>query len=382
MSRMTVALARAPIPEAVPRAAAHAKSSPTILGIQLLRVVAATAVVVSHVQWDLTKHLSLPAALPVLLGLGNAGVDLFFVISGFVMVYSSESLFGRAGAFCKFLARRIARVVPLYWLGTTVMLAYVLLRGFGPSDASLRLVLTSYLFVPYLRPSGEMGPLYGVGWTLNYEMFFYGLFALALIARRVVAVAGLVVLFAALSLIRTLSGGLQLQLSFWFNPLILEFVFGMLLAVVYSSGFRLPPLSAALLLLAALAGFAIPFAPWLPELPRWIGWGIPSAFAVAALSLSSSPLRLAGIAGLGDASYALYLIHPMVIAVARLAAQHGYIEPVKAPWLYLAGIVITCLTLSLAVYQGIERPMTVYCRRLLAAPTASILPTRASLTIE
>jgi peptidoglycan/LPS O-acetylase OafA/YrhL len=371
MPRMTVALAHAPIPEVVPRATAHSKSSPTILGIQLLRVVAATAVVVSHVQWDLTKHLSLPAALPALLGLGNAGVDLFFVISGFVMVYSSESLFGRAGACRKFLARRVARVVPLYWLVTTVMLAYVLLRGLVPSDVSLRLVLTSYLFVPYLRPSGEMGPLYGVGWTLNYEMFFYGLFALALIARRVFAVAGLAVLFAALSLIQTLSGGLHLPLGFWFNPLILEFVFGMLLALVYGFGFRLPPLSAAVLLFAAFAGFAIPFAPWLPELPRWISWGIPSAFAVAALSLSSSPLRLAGIAGLGDASYALYLIHPMVIAVARLAAQHGHIEPVKAPWLYLAGIVIACLALSLAVYRGIERSMTAYCRRLLAAPAGS-----------
>lgn len=354
------ALARAPVPEPAPHAAS---SSPTIFGIQLLRGLAATAVVVSHVQWDLGKHLSLPVALPAQLGLGNAGVDLFFVISGFVMVYSSEGLFGRAGAFREFLARRIARIVPLYWVVTTIMLLYVLLRGFGPSDASPSLVLSSYLFIPHLRPSGEMGPLYGVGWTLNYEIFFYGLFALALVARRMVAVAGLAALFFLLALIQTLCGRLPLPLGYWFDPLILEFVFGMLVALVYRAGFRLGPLGAAVLLLAAAAGFASPF-PWLAELPRWIGWGIPSAVTVGALTLSL-PLRLAGAARLGDASYALYLIHPMVIAVARFAAHHGYIEPAKTAWLYLAGIVIACFALSLVVYSGIERPMTAYCRRFL-----------------
>src|SRR5690349_17528728 len=97
---------------AATQSAAAATSSPTIAGIQLLRAIAATAVVVTHVQWDLMKNLSLPAALPPQLGIGNAGVDLFFVISGFVMVYSSEGMFRRAGAGREFLLRRIARIVP------------------------------------------------------------------------------------------------------------------------------------------------------------------------------------------------------------------------------------------------------------------------------
>jgi peptidoglycan/LPS O-acetylase OafA/YrhL len=360
---MTAVLARVPV--ATARIEAAPVSSPTLLGIQLLRAVAATAVVVSHVQWDLMKHLSPPGALPGQLGMGNAGVDLFFVISGFVMVYSSDGLFGRAGAAREFLSRRIARIVPLYWLVTTIMLGYVLLRGFSRSDASPALVLTSYLFVPFLRPSGEMGPLYGVGWTLNYEMFFYCLFAGALVARRTVAVGGLIALFVALVLINTLSGGLPLPFGYWFDPLILEFAFGMVIAVVYRSGFRLPPVGVRLLLFAAVASFAMSFTPWLPDLPRWIGWGIPSAFAVAALSLSSSPLRLAGATRLGDASYALYLIHPMVIAAARIGAQHGYLAPAKTPWLYLAGLVIACVALSVIIYERLERPLTAFCRRIL-----------------
>ena len=372
---MTAALARVP---PAPRTATAGRASPTILGIQLLRGVAATAVVISHVQWDLTNHLSLPTALPEQLSLGNAGVDLFFVISGFVMVYSSEDLFGRPGAMREFLVRRVARIVPLYWLVTTLMLAYVLLRGFGPSDASPGLAVSSYLFIPFQRPSGEMGPLYGVGWTLNYEMFFYCLFALALLARRGIAVAALTAFYLAIALFHVMSGGLPLPFGYWSDPLILEFTVGMLLALAYQSGFRLPVLGAALLLAAAIASFAVSFTPWFSGLPRWIVWGIPSAFTVAALTFSSSPLRLAGVGRWGDASYALYLTHPMVIAAARIAAQHGYLPPLKMPWLYLGGIVIASIVLSVVVYERIERPMTVYCRRALRSgmrPTAKIRAT-------
>src|SRR5215467_2504234 len=158
-------------------------SNPTIPAIQFLRALAAAAVVAFHVRFDFVNNVSPPGFLPAAFNLGAAGVDLFFVISGFVMVYSSESLFGRPNAPATFLLRRIVRIVPLYWLMTSVMLAYVLARGFGPSDASPQLALASYFFIPYRRPSGAMDPLYGIGWTLNYEMFFYVVFAVAMAAR-------------------------------------------------------------------------------------------------------------------------------------------------------------------------------------------------------
>ena len=372
---MTAALADV---QAAPRTATAGTSSPTILGIQLLRAMAATAVIISHVQWDLTNRLFLPTALPQQLSLGNAGVDLFFVISGFVMVYSSEDLFRRPGGMREFLVRRIARILPLYWLVTTLMLVYVLLRGFGPSDASLGLAVSSYLFIPSPRPSGELGPLYGVGWTLNYEMFFYCLFALALLARRGIAVAALTAFYLALALIHVMSGGLPLPFGYWSDPLIFEFTFGMLLALAYQSGFRLPVLSATLLLIAAIASFAVSLTPWFFGLPRWMAWGIPSALAVAALTFSSSPLRLAGAGRLGDASYALYLTHPMVIAAARIAAQRGYLSPLKMPWLYLAGIVVASIALSVIVYEWIERPMTAYCRRALRRDVRPTVKIRAT----
>ena len=233
------------------------QSSRTISGIQFLRAFAATAVVAFHVRYDIINNISPPGALPASLDQGAAGVDLFFVISGFVMVYSSESLFGRPKASVTFLLRRISRIVPLYWAMTTIMLAYVLARGFGPSDASPLQALASYFFIPYWRPSGVIDPLYGIGWTLNYEMFFYVVFALAVVVRREIAVAGVAVLFAAFVMIASAIDLFPSQVAYLANPLILEFVFGMGIAIAYRAGIRLSSAVSILLVVVAIAELSV-----------------------------------------------------------------------------------------------------------------------------
>jgi exopolysaccharide production protein ExoZ len=348
-----------------PSQSAAGPSRPTIFGIQLLRALAATAVVVTHVQYDFIHHLSLPDALPNALAYGNAGVDLFFVISGFVMVYSSDALFGRKGAPFRFFLRRIARIVPLYWLMTTVMLAYVAARGFAASDASPKLAVASYFFLPLARPSGEVDALYGVGWTLNYEMFFYFVFAVALIARRGIAVTAIAGLFAALVAIETAFRNLPMPLAYWASPLILEFVLGMAVALLYRAGVRLSPAAAALVLGAAVGELAWCVSPWGIELPRVISCGAPAALGVAALALVGRPIALPGVTLLGDASYALYLIHPAVIAIARILAERGLFAPAAAPWRYLTATVAACIGMSILIHRHVEKPLTQGCRRLL-----------------
>jgi peptidoglycan/LPS O-acetylase OafA/YrhL len=219
---------------------ARRQAADKVFALQLLRAVAATGVVISHVRYDFLHHLSLTEQLPGFLDLGNAGVDLFFVISGFVMVYSSESLFGRDRAAVTFLMRRIARIVPLYWLMTVIMVVYVAARGFAVSDATPMLVAVSFFFIPYARPSGEISPIFGVGWTLNFEMLFYATFALALAARREVTVARVTALLALLILGSMLWPGLPMPLSYWSDPIVLEFAFGMMLALAYRADARLP----------------------------------------------------------------------------------------------------------------------------------------------
>ncbi|MBA4334995.1 MAG: hypothetical protein C0420_08825, partial [Methylobacterium sp.] len=95
-----------------------------ILPIQVLRALAAFMVAVHHVQPDaavLARLAGQPFAGSDLLP-WMAGVDIFFVVSGFIMVHASASLFDRPGAPALFLKRRLVRIVPLYWAATTLFL--------------------------------------------------------------------------------------------------------------------------------------------------------------------------------------------------------------------------------------------------------------------
>ena len=277
----------------------------TLSGVQALRALAATVVAVAHTGEEFAGHLALPGLVPDLV-YGAAGVDLFFVISGFVMVYASERLFGREGAFRTFMARRVIRIVPLYWAMTTVMLLYVLARGFPASDASPTLAFLSYVFIPYPRPSGSVSPLYALGWTLNYEMMFYLLFGCALFARRQIAVLVVATVLITFAIVHALVPRLPAQIDFWTNSIVLEFVFGMALALLYRRGVRLPQPIAYLLAAAALAIFFGTLTSN-PQ-PRWLVWGVPAAMLVASVALAGRSVFVPPVViGLGDASYALYL---------------------------------------------------------------------------
>ena len=112
---------------------------------------------------------------------GAAGVDIFFVVSGFIMVVTTMK---RDMAPGEFLLHRIARIVPVYWV-VTILLFAIVMYGFKPVGI-MRMqpdwLAKSLLFIPFDR-DGRVEPIISVGWTLNYEMFFYLLFALGLFVR-------------------------------------------------------------------------------------------------------------------------------------------------------------------------------------------------------
>src|SRR5262245_21275262 len=148
------------------------RSRRSLLSIQILRAAAALGVVLAHI---------FPSAV-----IGTAGVDLFFVISGFIMVYASDRLFERRDAPRIFFLRRLARIVPLYWAVTAVLVAYPLLAGVDLAAVSLSpgVILGSFLFFPVPRPDGSLLPVHFLGWTLDYEMFFYVVFAGFIVLSR------------------------------------------------------------------------------------------------------------------------------------------------------------------------------------------------------
>lgn len=345
------------------RLARSSTATPPVLrhlsNIQILRGVAAAMVVVYHISNELEDR-GFPTTFPEA-GLGSAGVDIFFVVSGFIILHSAGSAFGTPRASRVFLARRAARVVPLYWLVTTLAAVTWLASHGTVSGWALRWFGASYAFLFYPRPDGGDFPLYAQGWTLNFEMLFYGGFAAVLPLRRATALwalsVGCLVLVAAGRLVT-----LPWPFTRWTDTNIVEFVLGLALAQAHAAGLRLAWWPALALAAAGGAAFVLTFGSvddWLPY--RGFVWGPPALAVVAAAALyrpeSSGAVRRA-FEALGDASYALYLVHFAFFGV--LAAGLGrFVSVARIPVpLYCALCFSGAVVLGFAVHHAVERPMT------------------------
>jgi exopolysaccharide production protein ExoZ len=334
--------------------------------IQILRALAALAVVLFHMQGEL-GHRGFDNPLPSL-NVGAFGVDLFFVISGFIMVYSSGQFFARRTGGWRFFIKRIIRIVPLYWIFTTISAAIsvALSRYPGHAEYSMRHIAASYLFLPAARPEdGAMLPTCPTGWTLNFEMFFYVCFAFALRWSRTVAVAAVC---AALSLLIVAGFFFVLPepIAFLANPIIAEFCLGMLGAQLLLSGLQIAPVTAAALLIAGAAG-ALLYAPYVESYSalRPVAWGL-SALAIVAASIlykaTLNGLVTRALETLGDASYSLYLVHTALF-ISIYVVLSKVIDVHRIPALvYGVGLVGASIVSALGVYKWIELPITRYLK--------------------
>jgi exopolysaccharide production protein ExoZ len=336
-----------------------------VLWVHLLRAAAALAVMIAH------AHQS-----ALLMGIGDyvpdfpmgaAGVDLFFVISGFVMVVASADLFGQRGAPPYFFLRRLARIVPLYWLLTGIFV-FILFAGRHNSSSWLSVseVVTSLLFIPHSLPNGAVAPVYGLGWTLNYEMMFYVVFSAVLFLRPRVAVPmlSLGMLWLAYIVPRY---GFGVPISFWANPIIVEFVFGMIIGLARLEGFRMPSWLAISSVVAALCWFAASAATFGLAFNREFCWGLPAAAMIAGGGLCRTDMlsrnRLArSLILIGDASYALYLVHPLA-ALAPYKAFGWLVPPVSVPYLYAAALYASSIAAAIVIHFMFERPTTRFLQR-------------------
>lgn len=347
--------------------------SPSLVSIQALRGIAALLVFWGHAI--LTLDPKAAADVPTLYG--PFGVDLFFVISGFVMVYSSEGLFGQRDAPIRFFARRLARIVPLYWAATSLLVWFVV------PYASTKAVLGSLFFAPHIPAEA---PLLFVGWTLIFEMFFYAVFTIALLAkRRFTVVAGASVFLISFVLLGPAPGAAGFwsppassSIAYLADPIVIEFVFGMMIALVYRAGGRLS-IGATISFIAV--GF-IWFAATVPSLPRPYSAGIAAALIVAGMSLSSmsSPKGsrfIRALLFLGDMSYALYLTHLLSFSLVAWIVGKLAIDSVAHAWMYFAAMLATGLVIAAATYRMFERPTTNFLKSLIERPR---LPVNSSMT--
>jgi peptidoglycan/LPS O-acetylase OafA/YrhL len=354
---------------------------PKLLSVQILRGLAALSVAMLHAQHDAGSLMAAGGRAwePGIRLPWAAGVDVFFVISGFIMVHASHGLFGREGARAIFLARRAARIVPLYWSVTTLYLALALMAPGLLNSEILEPwpILASYLFIPFERPDGVAQPLYSLGWTLNYEMFFYVLFAVAVAWSYRRAVLTLAVALLALVAVGA-AFRLPQPFAFWTSPIILEFAFGLALGHLRVRGVALAGPAQAMLAVMGLALLALDLTQPTGVLPapRALAWGVPAALLVAAAALgrrqpspASAATRL-GVA-LGDASYALYLLHPFAIRGIRALVGATGFGPALGPAGFIVLSLAGAILVALAAHRSFERPATAWMRLRLGSLRAA-----------
>lgn len=345
----------------LPRVAA----APRYEGVQALRFVAALSVVMLHVAFY-TRQRLVDAPLSFWEG-ANWGVDIFFVISGFVMMVSARGLIGHPNGARIFMLRRILRIVPVYWIATTIKVAVLLA---APTLAlhnafDLERVILSYLFLPSRNPAGVIEPIHGVGWTLIFEMFFYALFALAMLLRAPVIpfVGAVLAVCAGLSAFRDEAA--WPAAAFYFDPMVLQFFWGMLIGRVALQG---PPLHPALGVALVAAGLLLLLSPAIAGMTE----GFPRIGVGPAMLVAGVVILEPYLAGrvppplllLGDASYSLYIFHPiMAPAVPAVFARLGLIEPDLAAVIAIVGSVVG----SVIIYKLVEAPIDSRLRRLFRA---------------
>jgi len=332
--------------------------------IQTLRAIAALLVVVAHVTREVSAHAAVSDRLAGQLRLGDFGVDLFFIISGFIMYWIAGRSAAGPQAAGAFLAKRAVRVVPMYWLFTGLFIAPALLLpgAVNHSGLTLQYVLASLTFVPAARPGSDVvQPALGLGWTLDYEMMFYCIFAVILLFRvRSVLVAATVALLT-LATIGLVVPREWVAPWYWTRSIILEFWLGCCIAFAADRRWCLPSGVGIVLLVLAVCSWQATGLLGLGEPGsgiRGLVWGVPAGLAVGAVALTplirsffSSGSARNPMQRLGDASYSLYLSHMFFVRIATGLFRH------LPAWLFGLGAIILPVVGALVVYQLVERPL-------------------------
>lgn len=360
--------------------------------IQALRAVAAFLVVWVHLV-EILGGAELPS---ILHSIGFMGVDLFFVISGFIMVVTNrkqaEPGISPAGTF---MLHRIVRIVPLYYFFTILVFSISLISPslLKSTTPDLPQLFKSMAFLPFLKSEGRIYPTYYLGWSLNYEMLFYLIFSISMCfssrAKVIVAILIMAVGFALSQLY--LNGAApqtqsEIIIYTFGRPIIFDFMAGMIIGYASAhvemseSSFR--TLGAVLVAFGlvgvwALSGtnFLNETHPIAPPTDTFLCFGVPSSLLVAGAVLLEKGQVIAPrlLVLLGNASYSIYLSHYLIVGAIGAVLNRmnaGYslrlvIAACAFPVLGYVGIVL---------YRRFEDPVQRRLRTMLGAIAAPSSP--------
>jgi len=317
--------------------------------------------------------------------MGSFGVDLFFVVSGFIMYYNlSQNEF----SFKNFLLNRFFRIVPLYWI-STLFISFIFLLGFRPAglhNLDFIILIKSILFIKTWFPDGRLDLFLSVGWTLIYEIFFYVTFYLT--APLQSARKSLAILFCLFTVLVATGPYLQLgrsQIDDFFNPILFEFLFGGMIAVCITA-FRQRFLNlgttgkALILVIFVLTiGYLLAVEILVGEVPdnqRVLTLGIPAALIVGcgvAGELAGWRITNKALLMIGGASYSLYLFHPVIIqASVKFLAKSSFVFDLG--FIFATGLsLMVAVAVSIVIHRHVEMPFIRLGKRLSRRPESPSL---------
>lgn len=349
--------------------------------IQFLRAVAALLVVYVHsIDLQMGFGISKQQNFFHLQNFGAIGVDLFFVISGFIITYVANKYTGIEQGFL-FLKKRFIRINPVYYIASILYFGITLLSIAiaGKSSAiSAENVINSIIDTAFIVPTGGAisyySPLLIIGWSLAFEWLFYILFFILITSKikNKSRLFGIVII--SLATMGYVFKTPDFRYIFLTNPIMLEFLLGVVICWLYLNVIKIPAwLSIACIsigiisfLLLIILGFG-----WLSELQailtaqlsmkRFLLWGIPSAFFAFGCIFLEKNNKLNNIWNnkwmslAGDASYSIYLVHLTVFTLFRiLYKQWGFFMPSD---LAIIVQVVIATIISIGFYKLIEKPL-------------------------
>lgn len=342
-----------------------------IFSVQYLRGIAALLVVLVHVLQEVGNHTSNSFLLNFyhFKELGFIGVDVFFVISGFIMMYIHGNDFQKKNISLNFLKKRIVRVVPLYWILTSVtaflLFFYPSIFG-GGKVFDAHHVFASYIFIPAYNSIGLPLPILGPGWSLNYEFYFYVLFSIFLLFPKRYFVPSLTVLF----LFSCLSGFIVNDNPIlWMvtNPILFEFLFGIYIANLFSKGklknYIIPlAFGVALVLINIYIRFDMQY--------RLFSYGVTSALLLMGVLAYENKIGIRNpnkfLLFLANISYSLYLSHVFSYKIILKLIPSNIIT--SFPDTIAILVIIFSVVIAYIIYVLIEKPVNKILKKVLFKP--------------
>lgn len=328
-----------------------------LVGLQILRGFAAMLVASHHaLEASMVARVG-PSSPDWLTTFGASGVDIFFVISGFIMIFVCFRDGRRPPNAGNFLFKRFTRIYPLYWIFCIVLLILGAMHLLRNEAASLSDVFGSLVLLPTATR------IMGISWTLSYEMYFYILFSATLVFQSAIrSVAFAIAMIAVIGLVSNLVP-IEVYRDFLTDPITFEFCAGLFLGWWYlrsGQSFSLPLIVCVpgIALLAAAPLFVEHQTTGaLPGWPRVLTWGLGSLIIVA----SCLGVRHRGgvqklFVLLGDASYAIYLTHYFVIGVYARFLRSTRLADFPQPAVIVV-VSIACAAVGVGVHLSIERPL-------------------------